>query len=125
MIALHPLSLSRAAIAASGTRAATAMLLDTPDARLVVFRIKPGQAVAVHRNSSTVLITVLAGHGAISDGIVEHDCHPGDTLCFAPNEPHGMRAIDEELHLLATITPRPGSCRTAPPEQIAVAAGAG
>jgi quercetin dioxygenase-like cupin family protein len=108
MIALHPLTLSRAAIGASASRAATATLLDTPDARLVVFRIKPGQSVPVHRNSSTVLLLVLAGAGMISDGVEEHECRPTDLMCFAPNEPHGMRAIDEELHLLATITPRPG-----------------
>jgi len=33
----------------------------------------------------------------------------GDVVTYDPNEIHGMRAADEELVLLATITPRPGS----------------
>ena len=56
------------AIAANPSRPATAVVSDAPDARLVVFRIAPGQAVAPHRNVSTVTLTVLGGSGVVSGG---------------------------------------------------------
>ena len=112
MTALDPRAAARAAVAASPTRPATAVLHDTPDARLVVFRLGPGQAVPPHRNASTVMLSVLEGKGVLSgerDGAPdERACAAGDVVVYAPNEQHGMRAGDGELLLLATITPRPG-----------------
>jgi len=96
------------AVAASATRPATAIIHDVPDARLVVFRIAPGQAVPPHRNSSTVLLTVLSGRGFVSGGDGEVPVDAGDVIAYEPNELHGMRADDDDLVLLATITPRPG-----------------
>lgn len=97
------------AVAASPTRPATSVISDTPDARLVVFRIAPGQAVAPHRNASTVILTVLAGSGIVSGGDAERGVSTGDVVVYEPNEMHGMRAEGQELVLLATITPRPGT----------------
>lgn len=97
------------AIAASPTRPATAVAHDSADARLVVFRIDPGQSVPPHRNASTVILTVIAGRGFASGGEVEQQIAPGDVVVFEPNEMHGMRAPDEQLVLLATIAPRPGA----------------
>ena len=97
------------AIAANPSRPATAVVYDTPDARMVVFRIAPGQAVAPHRNVSTVTLTVLAGSGIVTGGDREQDVAEGDVVAYEPNEMHGMRAVDRELILLAMITPRPGS----------------
>jgi quercetin dioxygenase-like cupin family protein len=108
MIALEPLAAARAAVAASPSRPATAILLDVPDARLVVFRIAPGQHVAPHRNPSSVMLTVLYGQGLVSGADGERECRAGDVIVYEPNETHGMRAVDVELFLLATITPRPG-----------------
>jgi quercetin dioxygenase-like cupin family protein len=97
------------AVAASATRPATAIIHDAPDARLLVFRIAPGQAVAPHRNPSTVLLTVLSGSGFVSGGDAEVSVSAGDVIAYEPNEVHGMRAADDQLVLLATITPRPGT----------------
>ncbi|HEX6050243.1 MAG TPA: cupin domain-containing protein [Gemmatimonadaceae bacterium] len=97
------------ATAATPSRPATAVVYDAPDARMVVFRIAPGQAVAPHRNASTVTLTVLAGSGMVSGSDREQDVAEGDVVAYEPNELHGMRAIDRELILLAMITPRPGS----------------
>jgi quercetin dioxygenase-like cupin family protein len=109
---LDPTRAAREAVAANPDRPATAILDDTPDARLVVFRLAPGQAVPPHRNASTVLLSVLAGSGVLSGehagAPVERPCVAGDVVVYAPNELHGMRAAAEELLLLATITPRPG-----------------
>ena len=103
---------ARDAVAPNPARPATAVIHDTPDARLVVFRLAPGQQVPPHRNASSVYLTVLAGHGILSgevgDTPTEAPCAPGDVVAYAPNELHAMRAETEELLLLATITPRPG-----------------
>jgi quercetin dioxygenase-like cupin family protein len=113
MRALDPTRAARAAVAAHPERPATAVLDDTPDARLVVFRLARGQAVPPHRSASTVLFSVFAGAGVLSGedaggGPVERPCAAGDMIAYAPDELHGMRAGTEELLLLATITPRPG-----------------
>jgi quercetin dioxygenase-like cupin family protein len=97
------------AVATSPTRPATAIVHDSPDARLVVFRIAPGQSVAPHRNASTVMLTAISGRGLTSGDGEERQIAAGDVVTYEPNELHGMRAVDEELVLLATITPRPGT----------------
>jgi len=115
VIALDPRAAARAAVSTNPARPATAIVHDSPDARLVVFRLAPGQAVAPHRSASTVLLEVLDGAGTLSgeaDGGAadERACRAGDAVLYAPNELHGMRAGDgAELLLLATITPRPGT----------------
>jgi quercetin dioxygenase-like cupin family protein len=112
MKALDPRRAAREAVAPNPSRPATAILDDSADARLVVFRLAPGQAVPPHRSASTVQLTVLEGAGVLTgedDGAPrEHACAAGDVVLYAPNELHGMRAGDAELLLLATITPRPG-----------------
>ena len=108
MIALDPRQAARDAVAASPSRPATAILFDAPDARLVVFRMLPGQSVAPHHNPSTVMITVLHGEGILSGAHGERRCTTGEMVTYEPGETHGMRATDLEFHLLAVITPRPG-----------------
>ncbi|GLC23824.1 cupin domain-containing protein [Roseisolibacter agri] len=112
MMHLVPAAAARAAVASRADRPATSIVHESPDARLVVFRLAPGQEVPPHRNASTVMLTVLEGAGVLSgaDGD-ERACVTGDVVVYAPNETHAMRAIDEELLLLATITPRPGEVR--------------
>lgn len=119
---LDPLAAARAAVSANPSRSATAVVLDTPDARLVVFRIAPGQEVPPHTSPSTVLLTVLAGRGTIAGADEERECRAGDLVAYEPGELHSMRATGEELLLLATITPRPGEmARPRPREADAMA----
>ena len=109
MKALDPHAAARDARPSSDSRPATAIVHDVPDARLVVFRLAPGQAVPPHTSPSTVLLTVLAGTGTLSGADDERRCTAGDVVAYEPGELHGMRAdAGEELHLLATIVPRPG-----------------
>ncbi|HYD52883.1 MAG TPA: cupin domain-containing protein [Gemmatimonadaceae bacterium] len=109
---LDPLRAAREAVAPNGTRPATAILHDSADARLVVFRLAPGQSVPPHRSASAVQLTVLEGTGLVAaevDGAaVEQPVAVGAMVAYEPNELHWMRAVDQELLLLATITPRPG-----------------
>jgi quercetin dioxygenase-like cupin family protein len=109
---LDPLTAARQAVANRPDRPATAIVHDSAEVRLVVFRLAPGQSVAPHTNSSSVQLMVLEGAGVLTGapgaGPGELQCGRGDVVVYLPDELHGMRAGDEELLLLATITPRPG-----------------
>jgi quercetin dioxygenase-like cupin family protein len=109
VIVMQPAETARTAVAPHANRPATYLLHDAPDVRLVTFVLAAGQSVPPHRNSSSVLLTVLSGQGMISGEADERVCVEGDIVAFGPNELHGMRAIDEEFLVLAAITPRPGS----------------
>ena len=113
MKTLNALEAARNAVDTGRNRPATAVIHDTDDVRLVVFRIKPGQAVPPHRSPSSVLLTVLEGSGTLSsesDGeTLERAFKEGESAAYEPNELHGMRADTSEMLLLATITPRPGA----------------
>ena len=96
------------AVAANPAKPATMVAHDSADARVVLFRIDPGQSVAVHTNPSTVLMWVAAGAGYVSGADGEKAVQAGDLVTYAPNEPHGMRADATRLVIAATIAPRPG-----------------
>lgn len=96
------------AVAARPDRAAMAIIHDSADVRLVVFRIEPGQQVATHTNASTVVLSILEGTGIVTGAQGDHTAKPGDIITFEPREPHGMRATGERFILVATIAPRPG-----------------
>ena len=112
-----PLTAARQAVANRLDRPATAIVHDSPDVRLIVFRLAHGQSVAPHRSTSSVQLTVLEGEGVLtgegepgSAGTTDQVCTVGDVFVYLPNELHGMRCTGEEdLLLLATITPRPGA----------------
>lgn len=108
MNVLDLLAAARAIPVQSGSRPATAMVVDTPDVRVLLFRLAPGQAVPPHSSPSTVMLTVLSGEGWILGEGGERFCRTGEVIAYAPNERHGMRAVDSELILAATIAPRPG-----------------
>ena len=108
---LDPRDAAARAVAANASRPATAIVHDAADARLVVFRLAPGPAVAPHRSSSTVLLSVLGGRGLVSGADGEREVSAGDVVLYEPDETHGMRAPFEELTLLATIAPRPGTAQ--------------
>lgn len=90
-------------------RAATKLAHDSPDARLVVFRLEPGQRVEPHTSPSSVVLAVASGSGLVLGPDGERSVRAGDVVVYAPNELHAMRALSHHLVLLAVIVPRPGS----------------
>jgi len=102
------LTLARDAKAANPARPATAIAYDSPDARVVLFRLEPTQEVAVHTSKSSVMLVVLSGHGLVLGTEREREVRAGDIVTYAPEEPHGMRARDSQFVLAAVIAPRPG-----------------
>jgi quercetin dioxygenase-like cupin family protein len=103
------IALAKLAAAASPGRPATSVIHDTPDARLVLFRLAPSQSVAVHKSTSTVVLVVLSGTGYVTGDGNDREVLEGDVAVFAPGEPHGMTAPVEEMVLLTIIAPRPGA----------------
>ena len=91
------------------TRPAVSIAEDSPDARLVFFRIAPGQRVATHASASSVVLVVMAGSGFVSGSDGEREVRAGMIAAIDPREPHGMRSGAEELVLAAVIAPRPGT----------------
>lgn len=106
-----PRALAEAAVAAQPGRPASALVHDTPDARLVVFRIEPGQQVLPHTSPSTVILSIAGGRGIVSGADGDRAVRAGDLVAYEPNELHGMRALEERLIVLAVIAPRPGAPR--------------
>lgn len=104
-----PRAIATTATAAAHERPAVAIAHDHPDNRLVVFRIEPGQQVATHTSASSVFLGVISGTGFVTGAEGERTVGPGAIAAFAPREPHGMRAGDEQLVLAALIAPRPGA----------------
>ena len=110
-----PAAVARQAVAANPARPAMVVVHDAPDVRLVVFRLGAGQTIPVHTSVSSVVLQVLSGSGVISSAEGEHDASAGMVLAYEPQEPHGIRALTEEMIVLAAIAPRPAS-RRGPPE---------
>ncbi|MEP7067190.1 MAG: cupin domain-containing protein [Gemmatimonadota bacterium] len=110
---LNLLDTAREAAPARPDRPAMVVVSDEAAARLVVFRIAPGQSVPPHRNASLVMLTVIRGTGTIageSEGAaITRPCGSGDLFVFQPGELHGMSTGADELILLAAITPRTSS----------------
>lgn len=77
------------------------------DARVVAFRLQPGQVVPEHRSTSTVILHVVAGQGVFCGDGGEVALVPGGAVVYAPGEVHAIRASDEGVHFLAVIAPSP------------------
>lgn len=97
------------AISNRADRPATTLLHDSADARVVMFRLDPGQEVPIHTSTSTVLLVVVSGTGSVAGDGLERRVGPGDVVAYEPSEPHGMRSGGEQLVIAAIIAPRPGS----------------
>jgi quercetin dioxygenase-like cupin family protein len=99
------------AIHARPDHPATAILHDSANARIVVFRVEAGQKVAPHASGSTVILSVVEGSGIISGGMVgtseRREVSVGDIVVFEPHERHGMEAVNGTFVLVATLAPRP------------------
>jgi len=101
-------TLAAAAVAPSGGRPATTLVHDSNEARVVLFRLDPGQAVPVHATASTVLLTIISGTGTVIGEHGERTVKPGDIVANAEHEPHGMQAVGEQFIFADVIAPRPG-----------------
>lgn len=73
--------------------------------RILRWMLSPGQSIAEHQvPHSHLYIIVLKGHGMFAaNGEPEQAFGPNMLLTFEPNEPHTVRALDEELVFVAFL----------------------
>ncbi len=100
---------ARSAPAANPKKPATMVAFDSADARVVLFRVEPGQSVAPHTSVSTVLLFVISGSGIVTGAEGDRHVKANDVVSYAPSERHGFHATTERLIVAAVITPRPGT----------------
>ena len=67
------------------------------DGRVILFSLKPDQAIREHNApSSPFYVVVLKGKGIFAGGDgVEQTCGPNSMLVFNPGENHTIRALEE------------------------------
>lgn len=92
-------------------RHASAMLHDEPNFRVAAFTLAPHQEVAVHTSTSSVLVTVVRGCGLLEGAEGRIPVQAGETVAYAPNEPHGMQAGKHGMEFVAVIVPGPSGIR--------------
>lgn len=87
-------------------RYATALLHDDARARVVGFRLEPGQAVPPHTSEAMVLVLVTHGAARFSGRDTEVRLAAGEGAAYEPGEVHGIIADTEPVRFLAVIAPR-------------------
>jgi quercetin dioxygenase-like cupin family protein len=100
-------ALAAGAVANHPERPATTLAHDCADVRVVLFRIEPGQEVTRHTSPSTVVLIIVSGCGIVSGAAGDRVVRAGDIVAYDRDEPHGMRAADEQFVVAAVIAPRP------------------
>ena len=77
------------------------------DMRVIVINLSPGQMLPAQTSSSSVSLQVVAGQGELLSGCDWVPSGPGTIRFYPPHEPHGVRATDQPVTVLATLAPRP------------------
>jgi len=78
---------------------------DSPQVRLALFCLGPGQEVAAHTAPSQVVFYALEGQGRVTVGTEEAPIQAGDLVFCPPQVPHGIKG--GPLVALAVVAPRP------------------
>ncbi|MFZ5814858.1 MAG: cupin domain-containing protein [Bacillota bacterium] len=88
-------------------RIVTEIVHSCQDLRVMVINLSPGQVLPPHTSSSSVSLQVLAGRAELVSGCDWVPAGPGTIRFYPPQEPHGVRALEEPVTVLATLAPRP------------------
>ncbi|MHB1417063.1 MAG: cupin domain-containing protein [Chloroflexota bacterium] len=81
-------------------------LLDTPQAKVLLFCLEAGQEVPTHGTDSEVIFYTVSGEGMATIGEEEVALRPGLLVRCPAREPHGLKGSGS-LVVLATVAPRP------------------
>jgi quercetin dioxygenase-like cupin family protein len=87
-------------------RVVTEIVHSCQDMRAMVINLSPGQVLPAHTSSSSVSLHVVAGRGELWSGGDWVPAERGTIRFYPPQEPHGVRALDEPVTVLATLAPR-------------------
>ncbi len=83
------------------------ILHSSQDMRVILINLGPGQSLPPQTSSSSVSIQVIQGRAELLSGCDWVETEPGTLRFYPPGEPHGVRAGDEPVSVLATLAPRP------------------
>jgi quercetin dioxygenase-like cupin family protein len=92
--------------APEGTRDPVVLHSDD-EARAVLIRIGPGQAMGEHQVKESAWVTVLEGTVQVAAGGEELEAGPGTLLRFDPDERHALGSRDG-ARILLLLAPWPG-----------------
>ncbi|MCS7170846.1 MAG: cupin domain-containing protein, partial [Aquificaceae bacterium] len=72
--------------------------------KCLVFYLKPGQRIDLHRSPRRVLVIVLEGEGEFFVGSTDkrERLRKGELIIYEPEEPHGFQAI-EDMVVMALV----------------------
>ncbi len=81
------------------------MLSDKPEMRIALMCLEPGQKLAPHKAPLRLLMYCVEGKGIFTVGDEEIEADEKTCILCDPMVPHGFRATDERLVVMAVVTP--------------------
>lgn len=81
------------------------MLSDKPEMRIALMCLEPGQKLAPHKVPMRLLMYCVEGKGIFTVGDEEIEANEKTCILCDPMVPHGFRATDERLVVMAVVTP--------------------
>lgn len=81
------------------------MLADKPELRIALMCLEPGQELKPHKAPMRLLIYCVEGKGIFTVGDDEIEADEKTCILCDPMEPHGFKAKDSRLVVMAVVTP--------------------
>ncbi len=81
------------------------MLSDKPEMRIALMCLEPGQELAPHKAPLRLMMYVVEGKGVFKVGDEEMEVDEKTCLLCEPMTPHGFKAKDSRLVVMAVVTP--------------------
>jgi quercetin dioxygenase-like cupin family protein len=85
------------------------MLSDKPEMRIALMCLQPGQELAPHKAPLRLLMYVVEGRGTFTVGDEQIEADEKTCILCEPMIPHGFKARDSRLVVMAVVTPVEGS----------------
>jgi quercetin dioxygenase-like cupin family protein len=81
------------------------MLSDKPEMRIALMCLEPGQELAPHKAPLRLLMYVVEGRGTFTVGDEQIEADEKTCILCEPMIPHGFKARDSRLVVMAVVTP--------------------
>jgi quercetin dioxygenase-like cupin family protein len=81
------------------------MLSDKPEMRIALMCLEPGQELTPHKAPLRLLMYVVEGRGTFTVGDEQIEADEKTCVLCDPMTPHGFKAKDSRLVVMAVVTP--------------------
>lgn len=81
------------------------MLADKPEMRIALMCLEPGQELKPHKAPMRLLMYCVEGKGTFTVGDEEIEADEKTCILCDPLVPHGFKAKDSRLVVMAVVTP--------------------